>query len=245
MAYILDVMSGSIEPKVDRIGLEQYIKENSYITKFLSRVVKDKALAIYHVLFHLSYFETGKGEVIIPWAKVGSFIRSDQGNIIDDSTTVKRRLGDLLQNKCITINRKRGGANEIFVHLPSKIEPCRKLIEAEEISIRKESTKNDVDYYTDPSRRLNVFDRDNRRCVYCLLELSEDSFFLDHLIPVSKGGTNRRYNLAVACEGCNQRKQDKDPIEFLQSNYRSHLIKQNEYIKQKEYIESLLNQQSL
>jgi len=71
MAYILDVMKGSIEPRADRISLEQYIREHSYITKYLSRVVKDKALAIYHVLFYLSYFETGKSEIIIPWAKVG------------------------------------------------------------------------------------------------------------------------------------------------------------------------------
>jgi hypothetical protein len=66
MAYILDVMKGSIEPRADRVGLEQYIREHSYITKYLSHIVKDKALAVYHVLFYLSWFETGKGVIIIP-----------------------------------------------------------------------------------------------------------------------------------------------------------------------------------
>lgn len=132
------------------------------------------------------------------------------------------------------------------MHLPSEIEPCRKLIEAEESDIMEKPTEDHADYYTDPVRRLIVFDRDKRRCVYCLLELSEDSFVLDHLIPVYKGGTNRKFNLVAACEECNQRrsKKDQDPFEFLLSNYRSHLIKQDEYTEQKEYVESILNQQS-
>jgi hypothetical protein len=94
VSYILDLMRGTIESHPDRISLERYVQESSYVTRYLSRVVKDKALVVYHVLFHLSWFETGKGEIVVPWARVGSFIRSEQGNIIDNLTTVKRRLPD-------------------------------------------------------------------------------------------------------------------------------------------------------
>ncbi|GAI20766.1 unnamed protein product [marine sediment metagenome] len=185
MSYILDVMNGKIEPRADRISLEQYVVENSYITKYLSRIVKDKALAIYHVLFHLTYFETGKSEIIIPWAKVGAFIRSEQGNIIDNNTTVKRRLGDLFQNKCINVNRQRGGANEILVHLPSEIPTCRELIEKEESALLEKEQPDKADYYSDSERRLMVLDRDKRKCIYCLIDVSEDSYVLDHIIPAS------------------------------------------------------------
>ena len=242
MSYILDLMNNKILPRADRISLEQYVIENSYVTKYLSRVVKDKALAVYHVLFHLTYFETGRSEIIIPWANVGAFIRSEQGNIIDDSTTVRRRLGDLLQNKCITVNRQRGGANEIVVHLPSEIAACRDLIEKEELATLEEKP-DDANYYLEPLRRLMVFERDKRKCIYCLVDVSEDSFVLDHIIPVSKGGTNRKFNLVTSCEGCNQRKQDEDAGQFLLTNYRNHLISQNEYLIQKDYIEKLLEQQ--
>ena len=78
MPYIIDVMKGTIAPHPDRISLERYVLESSYITRYLSRVVKDKALATYHVLFQLSWFETGKGELVIPWARVGTFIRSEE-----------------------------------------------------------------------------------------------------------------------------------------------------------------------
>jgi len=243
MSYILDVMNGKIEPRSDRISLEQYVIEQSYVTKYLSRIIKDKALAVYHVLFLLTYFETGKPEITIPWAKVGAFIRSEQGNIIDNNTTVKRRLGDLFQNKCITVNRQRGAANEITVHLPSEISACKELIEKEEVAALSAEKPDESDYYSDPERRLMVLDRDKRKCTYCLIDVSEDSFVLDHIIPVSKGGTNRKFNLVTSCEGCNQRKQDEDAVQFLLVNYRNQLINQNEYLKQKEYIEKLLEQQ--
>lgn len=132
MSYIIDLMNGAIEPRPEQITLERYVQESSFVTRYLSRVVKDKALAVYHVLFYLSWFETGKGEIIVPWAQVGSYIRSEQGNIIDNHKTVKRRLSDLFEHKCIAVNRPRSGANEISVHLPSDIPACRLLIEQEE-----------------------------------------------------------------------------------------------------------------
>ena len=242
MSYILDVMNGKIEPRPDRITLEHYVVESSYITKYLSRIVKDNSLSIYRVLFHLSYFETGKSEIIISWAKVGSLIVSEQGNVLS-SSNVKRRSTGLLENKCITVNRQRGGANEIVVHLPSEITACRELIEKEQSTLLEEEPDT-ADYYSDPERRLMVLDRDKRRCAYCLIDVSEDSFFLDHITPVSKGGTNKKFNLITSCQGCNQRKQDEDAIQFLLSNYRNQLINQSEYLKQKEYIENLLKQQS-
>jgi hypothetical protein len=242
MAYILDVLEGKIQSRPNRITLEQYVIENSYITKYLSRIVKDKALVVYNVLFHLSYFEHGKGILSIPWTEVGSYIRSEQGNILKRGDAVTRRIGDLLRNKCISVNRQRGKANEITIHLPSQIPACKDLIEKEEAERNKELEPDEADYYTDSERRLVILERDRRKCVYCLIDLSEDSYFLDHLAPLSKGGTHRKFNLVAACEGCNQRKRDKDPIEFLKDNYRSQLINQNEYLTQKDYIENILKE---
>jgi 5-methylcytosine-specific restriction endonuclease McrA len=241
MAYITDLLKGSIEPLPGRISVERYVRESAFMTRYLSRVVKDKALVVYQVLFHLSWFETGKGEIIVPWARVGSFIRSEQGNIIDNNTTVKRRLPDLFEHKCIAVNRQRGNANEITVHLPSDIPACRKLIEREEQEARIElQEKDERDYYTDPGRRLTVLTRDRNACVYCTATLSEESFVLDHLVPVAKGGTNRKHNLVASCEVCNRRRSDSEPIQFLRENYRQQLLTQEEFLRQKEYIEALL-----
>jgi hypothetical protein len=238
VAYILNLLNGS-DPSSDSILLDRFVIESSHITKYLSRVVKDKALAVYHVLFHLSWFETGQGVVIVPWAKVGSYIRSDQGNIIDDNTTVKRRLGDLLQKKCISVERQRSGANIISVYLPSEIAACRKLIDQDQAQGIVESV--DLrDHFTNGPLRLLILDRDGRRCVYCRVTLSEDSFVLDHLMPMAGGGTNHNFNLVVSCQSCNQRKQDQNPLLFLLENYRVQLLTQSEFLEQKVYVEHLL-----
>jgi hypothetical protein len=42
------------------------------------------------------------------------------------------------------------------------------------------------------------------------------------------------------CASCNQRKQDGEPIAFLQDNYRNKLITQQEYFDLKQKIEELL-----
>jgi hypothetical protein len=241
MAYITDLLKGAIEPLPDRISLERYVQESAFATRYLSRVVKDKALVVYQVLFHLSWFETGKGEIIVPWARVGSFIRSEQGNIIDNNTTVKRRLPDLFEHKCIAVNRQRGNANEISVHLPSDIPACRNLIDQEEREARVEpQEKDERDYYTDPGRRLMVLARDRNTCVYCTAALSEENSVLDHLVPVAQGGTNRKHNLVAACEVCNRRRGESNPVQFLRENYRQQLLTQEEFLRQKDYVEALL-----
>lgn len=238
--YIIDLMNGTVEQKPNRITLDRYVLENSYITKYLSRVVKDQALVVYHVLFHLSWFETGKGSLVIPWARLGAFIMSTQGNIIDNNTTVKRRLPDLLQKECISVVRQRGGANEISVNLPSDIPACRALMDQEEAEPEITLVEDERDYYSDPERRLEILNRDNRRCSYCTIDVSEEDFVLDHLVPIIKGGTNRKTNLVTSCTSCNQRKQDIDPVEFLLQNYRAKLIDQQEFLRLKEVIEAQL-----
>jgi hypothetical protein len=45
-------------------------------------------------------------------------------------------------------------------------------------------------------------------CEYCLSqhELSHDDFSIEHIVPISKGGTNDRENLAFSCQSCNNHK---------------------------------------
>ena len=50
-------------------------------------------------------------------------------------------------------------------------------------------------------------------CFYCGVPLS--TYHVDHFIPLSKGGTNYRCNIVLACATCNLRKGSRAPIEFL------------------------------
>ncbi len=48
-----------------------------------------------------------------------------------------------------------------------------------------------------------VMGRDNYRCRYCGSNLYPE---IDHIIPLSRGGTNDPSNLQVLCRGCNAQK---------------------------------------
>jgi hypothetical protein len=66
--------------------------------------------------------------------------------------------------------------------------------------------------------RFEIFKRDNFACQYCGARAPEAVLHVDHIKPVSKGGTNDMLNLVAACSGCNHGKgarelSDKSAIE--------------------------------
>jgi 5-methylcytosine-specific restriction endonuclease McrA len=52
-----------------------------------------------------------------------------------------------------------------------------------------------------------------RKCAYC--DAQNVPLKIDHIHPRSKGGSNRVSNLTLACRSCNQRKANRDVVEFL------------------------------
>lgn len=61
-------------------------------------------------------------------------------------------------------------------------------------------------------KRQRVFERDNYACVYC--GAIGVALECDHVVPVSRGGSNRQDNLATACVMCNRDKRDRTAIEW-------------------------------
>lgn len=53
------------------------------------------------------------------------------------------------------------------------------------------------------------------RCIYCGSDISGGLHTVEHLTPLSRGGTNKVENIALACRSCNARKGDKMVTEFL------------------------------
>lgn len=63
--------------------------------------------------------------------------------------------------------------------------------------------------------RLSVLQRDNFACRYCGTFGTADTLVIDHVIPLSHGGTNDIDNLAAACHRCNMTKAARELSEYL------------------------------
>ncbi len=51
--------------------------------------------------------------------------------------------------------------------------------------------------------------RTDGKCAYCGGAFSLSRLTIDHIVPLSKGGSWRNENITVACDSCNQAKGNK------------------------------------
>jgi hypothetical protein len=60
-----------------------------------------------------------------------------------------------------------------------------------------------------PLTRLQILERDSYTCQYC----GDEANHVDHIVPISRGGTNDPENLVASCSSCNHRKGNRTPEE--------------------------------
>lgn len=65
-----------------------------------------------------------------------------------------------------------------------------------------------------PHDKRRIYDQQNGLCAYCGQHRNIKYMTIDHIIPLSKGGTESLDNLQCTCKMCNRLKDNMLPHEF-------------------------------
>lgn len=111
---------------------------------------------------------------------------------------IGEQLGELAASGFIEIGDSTREGTLYRVRLPREVPAVR-----ERIAALGEPSEKKRDFFTDPELRTQLFERDGWTCKYCGDGVTRENSTLDHVLPVSKGGTNDPENLATCCFICN------------------------------------------
>lgn len=76
--------------------------------------------------------------------------------------------------------------------------------------------------FFDTETRERILKKSKCKCAKCGKELNMSNMTVDHIIPLSKGGTNKEYNLIAMCKKCNK---EKGSLVFKPSDYYTGIPK--------------------
>ena len=92
------------------------------------------------------------------------------------------------------------------------------------------------------SIRTNIYNKAKGRCAICGKFIPCNEYMIDHIVPLSKGGTDEESNLQCCCLICNQMKQDMLPNKMIKqmSKIMIHQLEKKENKKYKKKLKKRL-----
>lgn len=132
--------------------------------------------------------------------------RSDLVSDVNEATELANDLAVSILNRC---SKKLKG----FESIPA--ESVKKSAPAVSSNSSTKIVKTPRRCFTAKERR-DIYIRDKGTCGICGKFVPPDSFTIDHIVPISKGGTYEYSNLQCCCRKCNQLKDDALPDDFFQ-----------------------------
>jgi hypothetical protein len=79
------------------------------------------------------------------------------------------------------------------------------------------------DFFEIEENRNRILERDERRCFYCLRQLTRENYVIEHVVS-RPAGTNSYRNVVAACRECNNRKGSSTAEEWLRTLYREGFL---------------------
>jgi len=123
-----------------------------------------------------------------------------------DIKAARNSLQSLAEKRIISITPIAGSASLIRLNPVSNWLPISTPIKQQTQKVKRPSGKSLA------LKKLQVFARDKYTCVYCGAKGVE--LHCDHVIPISKCGSNEMDNLTTSCQKCNLVKGKRSSQEF-------------------------------
>jgi hypothetical protein len=185
-----------------------------YLVPLLRLKVTEQAL-----YFYLMRHSHLKGSRLVTLLKktLGEGIQRSEFNL-------NEHLGRLARKGCVAFRGRESGGVVLEVFRPEEIV---------EWLTRGAWKKVDLDQplmaSKDPAKRRALLRRDRGRCFYCRERLSIGVLHVDHLEPISGGGSTRMENCVASCERCNREKGSAPAARYLYMLYRLHRLSRKQY----------------
>jgi hypothetical protein len=86
---------------------------------------------------------------------------------------------------------------------------------------------DEIDFFADAAHRRLILVRDGHRCFYCLRNLDENNYVIEHVVS-RPAGSNSYRNLVASCRQCNNRKDAGAAEDHVRVLYREGVLSQQE-----------------
>jgi len=183
---------------MNKQNLEQIFKD---VVDCLSPLQTPTEQSVYNYLLRWSIFE--KQEIIQTGDRslAAAVSKPAKGKLSKSKglsySTIRSTLNNLGVKGHIKVLETNHKGKVIKVNLPEEIEECKKRINKCGV------VKPEPNYFKDPEKRKELFERDNWTCFYCGEKVNTENATLDHYEPQCKGGDDNKDNLKTCCVVCN------------------------------------------
>jgi len=142
------------------------------------------------------------------------------------------KLQSLVSKKCLKIIGTERGGTRIRPYLPDEIEGLITIKTEEKIP-----SLDEMDFFEVPENRQLILKRESHKCFYCLRDLNNDNYVIEHVISRPEGDNSYR-NVVAACLTCNNRKKG-NPEDLLRTLYREGFLNSVEFEDRISHLERL------
>ncbi len=188
------------EEKMEESSIKLIIEQ---LVDYLAPELTPYETSMYLYLLVNSFLKNGINEIRVGKRTIAAGYGKGSRGVTTNYAHVSEVLQRLEQKGCIKVGNTDRLGTLYAVILPKDIPLVAEKI-ASNVPITEEEN-----YFTNPDRRREVFERDKWICQYCGEKVNELNATLDHFIPKSKSGGDSKDNLKTCCLVCNGIKSGK------------------------------------